>query len=97
MSATAHYPGGAGVTPTAGIDPRVNDTDPDHDTLTITGVTQGAKGVVTFSPTNVTYTYGHAVAGDLEDTDSFTYTISDGHGGTATATVTVMVEVTSFQ
>ena len=62
-----------------------NDTDPDGDTLTVIGVTQGTYGWVSFTATGVTYHppgFGH-----LED--AFTYTISDGHGGTDTATVHV--------
>ena len=64
-----------------------NDTDPDGDALTITGVTQplgGSVSIVTgakslsfvFAPTATTGT-------------SFTYTVSDGRGGAATATVDV--------
>lgn len=64
-----------------------NDTDPDGDALTITGVTQPLGGSVTivtgakslsfvFAPTATTGT-------------SFTYTVSDGRGGTSTATVDV--------
>jgi hypothetical protein len=64
-----------------------NDTDPDGDALTITGVTQplgGSVSIVTgakslsfvFAPTATTGT-------------SFTYTVSDGRGGSSTATVNV--------
>lgn len=59
-------------------------TDADGDTLTITGVTQGANGTVTFTSTNVTYTSTSAAS-----SDSFTYTVSDGFGGTAIGTVAV--------
>jgi VCBS repeat-containing protein len=64
-----------------------NDTDPDGDTLTITGVTQGSHGSVYYSSSGVFYTPDTNYTG----TDSFTYTISDGNGGTDTATVTVTV------
>jgi len=69
------------------IDVLANDSDPDGDTLTITGVTQGAHGSVTNNGTSVAYTPAHDFAGG----DSFTYTVSDGHGNSATATVHVTV------
>jgi hypothetical protein len=66
-----------------------NDTDPDGDALTVTGVTQGANGTVVINNgTTVTYTPKNGFSG----TDTFTYTISDGQGGTATATVSVTVK-----
>jgi len=63
-----------------------NDSDPDGDTITVVGVTQGSKGTVTFTPTGVTYTPNRGTSG----VDTFTYTISDG-ALTATATVTITV------
>lgn len=92
-SAFALYTGGAGVRPTKTLDPRANDTDANGDTLTITGVTQGTKGAVTFTGTTVTYTYGTATSAPLSTTDSFTYTISDGNGGSDTATVNMTITV----
>jgi len=59
-------------------------TDPDGDALTVSAVTQGANGTVSFTSTNVTYTSTSAAS-----SDSFTYTVSDGLGGTATGTVSV--------
>jgi hypothetical protein len=64
-----------------------NDSDANGDALTITAVTQGAHGAVTFSATSVSYTPNPNFFGS----DSFTYTIDDGHGATDTATVTVTV------
>jgi len=64
-----------------------NDSDPNGDTITITGVTQGSHGSVSFSATNVTYT----PAANYNGSDSFTYTIDDGNSGTHTATVSVTV------
>ena len=69
------------------VDVLANDTDVDGDTLTITAVTQGASGAVTFAGPSVTYT----PALDFHGTDSFTYTVSDGNGGIATGTVGVTV------
>ena len=65
-----------------------NDTDPDNDVLSISAVTQGAKGTVVINPDKtVTYTPNANVSGS----DSFTYTISDGNGGSDTATVAITV------
>jgi YD repeat-containing protein len=98
MDAQAYYTGGAGVQPSATIDPRTNDISPEGYTLSITGVTQGAKGTVTTNGTTVTYLYNTAERRSWHDTDSFTYTISDGHNpGTSTATVTVSIEVDTTQ
>lgn len=69
------------------VDPRVNDTDPDGNPLSVTGKTNGAHGTVTFTSTSVTYTPTTGYSGP----DAFTYTISDGAGGTDTATVNVTV------
>ena len=76
----------AGATP---IDVLANDTDTDLDTLTITGVTQGARGTVaiTNSGADLTYTPNPNANGS----DSFTYTISDGNGGADTATVNIAI------
>ncbi len=56
-------------------------------TLSVTGVTQGQHGTVTFSSTGILryVPNGKLLVGG----DSFTYTVSDGNGGTYTATVMV--------
>ena len=65
-----------------------NDPDANGGTLSVTGVTPGAKGTVTINGDGtVTYTPNANANG----TDTFTYTISDGQGGTDTATVTVTI------
>jgi hypothetical protein len=64
-----------------------NDTDPEGDALTISGITQGAHGAVTSDGTHLTYTPDTGYTGG----DSFDYTIDDGYGGTAAAGVTVTV------
>ena len=68
---------------------RGNDVDPDGDSLTITGVTQGASGsvVIDVITGNPIYTPNAGFSGH----DAFTYTINDGQGGSATATVNVTV------
>jgi hypothetical protein len=92
-SAYAQSFGNVGVRPTKTLDPRANDSDADTDPLTIIGVTQGAKGTVSFTNTTVTYTYGTSTNAPLSTTDSFSYTISDGRGGTATSTVSMTITV----
>ena len=65
-----------------------NDGDADGDTLTVTGVTQGAGGTVVVNPDGtLTYT----PSGGFTGADAFTYTLSDGRGGTDTGTVAVTV------
>jgi YD repeat-containing protein len=66
-------------------DPRGNDTDPNGDSLTVTGVGSPSHGLASFTGTSVTYTPNWVYVG----ADSFTYTISDGHGGSTTGTINV--------
>jgi len=65
-----------------------NDLDPDGDSLTISNVTQGAKGTVTTDGNTITYTPSKK----LNKSDFFNYTITDGKGGTSTATVTITLQ-----
>ena len=66
-----------------------NDSDPDGDTLTVTGITQPTNGSATFTPEGeITYTPDIGFTG----TDTLTYDITDGNGGTDTATVTIFVD-----
>ena len=65
-------------------------------TLTVTGVTQGAHGTVTFTGAGVTYT----PAADYNGPDSFTYTVTDngltnGVADPKSDTATVNVTVTA--
>jgi YD repeat-containing protein len=69
------------------FNPLTNDTDPDSDTLTVTGKTNGANGTVTFTSTSLTFTPTTGFNGVA----TFTYTISDGRGGPAEGTVSVTV------
>jgi len=80
------------VTTTKGEAVRVvvtaNDTDPDGDALSVTGVTSPGHGTtVNNGDGTVTYTPAAGFTG----TDTFQYTISDGHGHTDSATVTIFV------
>jgi hypothetical protein len=69
-----------------------NDSDPDGDPLTVTGVTDPPNGTaVNNGDGTVTYTPDCGFFG----IDSFDYTISDGQGGTDTGTVTVRNRKTS--
>ena len=78
---TTNY--GAAVT----INALSNDTDPENDTLTVTGNTQVSNGTVTRSGNTFTYTPRSGFSG----ADSFSYTISDGKGNSATGTVNITV------
>ncbi|MBC6473470.1 MAG: tandem-95 repeat protein [Hormoscilla sp. GM102CHS1] len=68
----------------------IDDTDPDGDTLSITGITDIANGTVSIDGDRVIYTPDPSFV-TVGDPDTFTYTITDGRGGTDTATVTVTV------
>jgi YD repeat-containing protein len=72
-------------------------SDPYGYALTVSATTNGAKGTVTHSGTNTTYTYMSVVIGNKVITDSYTYTVSDGHGHTATATIALSMEVVNHQ
>ncbi len=66
---------------------RVNDTDPEGDTLTITAVNDGPSTVeIINGGTQVRYKCTGAACGEPQD---FNYTISDGNGGTDVGTVNV--------
>ena len=68
-----------------------NDSDPDGDVLTISGVTQGAKGSVEITASGqLLYTPAKSFKGS----DSFTYTITDGEQ-TATATVSIGMDTST--
>ena len=69
--------------------PLIGDTDPEGDTLTITGVTDPLHGTVTCDPDG---TCLYTPDAGYQGPDSFEYTVSDGHGGTDTGLVSVTVE-----
>jgi CSLREA domain-containing protein len=70
------------------VDVLANDSDPDGDSLTISGVSTPGHGTATITDGKVAYTPSAGYAG----TDSFTYSISDGNGGTDTAMVNITVK-----
>src|SRR5438552_18410648 len=65
-----------------------NASDSDGDSLTVSGVSQGAFGTVSTDGSSVTYTPSDA---NFHGTDTFTYTASDAAGNNATAMVTITV------
>ncbi|MBZ0220513.1 MAG: tandem-95 repeat protein, partial [Candidatus Methylomirabilis sp.] len=70
------------------IDVLANDTDPEGDALTISGLSAPGSGTATLTPDQtVTYTPATGFTG----TDSFTYTAHDGRSESNAATVTVTV------
>ena len=67
-----------------------NDTDPDGDTLSVSGAdTQSAQGGTVVNNGDGTFTYTPAAG--FSGNDSFRYTISDGNGGEARGTVQIAV------
>jgi hypothetical protein len=65
-----------------------NDSDPDGDPVTVTGVSDPAHGSTADNGDGtITYTPDAGFVGD----DSFTYTVADGRGRSDTATVSVTV------
>ena len=65
-----------------------NDTDPDGNTLTVTGFVSPTHGTAVISGgTTVTYT----PAANWVGMDTFAYTVSDGQGGAAVGTVIITV------
>jgi len=65
-----------------------NDTDAEHDPLSVNSFTQGTAGTVTSSGASMIYT----PTGAAPFVDSFTYTSTDGKDQSGPATVTVTVE-----
>jgi CSLREA domain-containing protein len=68
-----------------------NDSDPDGDALSISGVGASSAhgGTAVLAGSSVIYTPPLHFAG----TDSLTYVLNDGHGGIATGSVTIAVEL----
>ena len=66
-----------------------NDTDPNGDTLSVTGVSAPTNGSVVFDAVNRLVTF--TPAADYQGSAGFTYTVSDGRGGSASANVALTV------
>ena len=71
------------------FDPRINDSDPGNDAITIIATSTPLRGTVTITGggTGLVYTPNANQFG----TDSFTYTIADSDGASAVATVSMQV------
>ncbi|MBW4487728.1 MAG: tandem-95 repeat protein [Trichocoleus desertorum ATA4-8-CV12] len=72
------------------IDPTLlgNDSDPDGDSLFITGFAQPSRGSLVDQGDG---TYFYTPNSNISGTDSFSYTISDGRGGTATGVANITI------
>lgn len=68
-----------------------NDSDPNGDTISLTGVSRPQNGTTKINADGRTVVYTPNAG--FSGTDSFTYTISDGKGGTAVGTVPVTVKL----
>ena len=66
-----------------------NDSDPDGDSVHVSGVGAPAHGAAILDPSGTAIQY--TPAANYNGPDSFTYTLSDGNGGTDTGSVTVSV------
>lgn len=65
-----------------------NDSDPDEDPLSVTGVSNPPNGSASVNPDD---TVRYTPDANFNGADSFSYTISDGNGGSDTASVNVTV------
>ena len=65
-----------------------NDTDANHDTLTVSSVTNPGHGTAV---KNADGTVRYTPAANYNGADTFDYVVSDGHGGTDTGSVAVTV------
>jgi hypothetical protein len=69
-----------------------NDTDPENDTLSVSGIASDAGGTADLLAGVVTFTPAADVCGD--GAGSFDYTVDDGNGGTDDGHVTVNITCT---
>ncbi|WP_340643884.1 Ig-like domain-containing protein, partial [Phenylobacterium sp.] len=75
------------------FDPRVNDSDPNGDSLTISSLTPPQHGSAAVRPDGKV---SYAPTAFYVGSDNFAYTISDGRGATATASVIATVSPPRF-
>lgn len=74
------------------FDPRLNDNDPNGDTITVSAPTTPTRGTVTLNgDQTITYTANAGAVGG----DSFTYILTDARSATATGAVTVSISPNS--
>jgi len=73
------------------LDPRLNDSDPNSDPLTITGVSQGSPVRGTATVINSGQAIRYVANSGQSGLETLTYTISDGRGGAATSTIAVTI------
>lgn len=66
-----------------------NDSDPDGDTLVVTGYTQPSRGTVVV---NADGSFTFTPAANAAGPEGFTYIASDGRGGNATGTVSLTIQ-----
>lgn len=71
------------------FDPRINDSDPGNDPLTIIAASTPLRGTVTITGGGTALLY--TPSPNQFGTDSFTYTIIDSDGASATATISMTV------
>ena len=72
------------------FNPLLNDTDPDGDSLRVTGVYGGDHGTISYTSNSVTYTPDHGYYGP----DNFGYLVKDNHGGSFETQTSGSVNVT---
>jgi len=91
---TAIVPPGAYPVATTNVTSLVS--DPYGYVPTISSVTQGTHGTVTYSGNVLTYTYPGPVNNEKMIGDTYTYTVTDGHGNSATATIYVTIQILDY-
>lgn len=75
----------AGATP---LNVLANDTDPENDGITVTGVSDPANGATSFTAADVSYTPDADYCNSPPPFDTFTYTVNGGDTATVRVTVT---------
>jgi hypothetical protein len=87
-------PAGTYVTPNGNTNVLADSTDPCGGVMTVTAVTQGAKGAVTIGTGGIVYyVYNTQEKPVYHSSDSFTYTVTDSFGATGTGTVNVTIDI----
>lgn len=71
------------------FDPRLNDSDPGNDALTIIATSTPLRGTVSILPGGTALAYAPTTG--QYGSDSFTYTIADADGASAVATISMLI------